>query len=84
MNAIEFQLRGECIALCDLLKATGLADSGGEAKALIAAGEVSVDGETELRKTAKIRAGQVVSHAGRLVRVKAASEGRPPPRATRQ
>lgn len=71
MNCLEFQLRGECIALCDLLKAAGLADSGGEAKALIAAGAVSVDGETELRKTAKIRAGQVVTHAGQSVRVKA-------------
>lgn len=58
---IEFQLRGEFVALNDLLKLSGVCDSGGAGKMLVAAGEVQVDGETELRKTAKIRAGQVVS-----------------------
>lgn len=61
MQEIEFQLRGEFIALNDLLKLTGVCDSGGAGKALVAEGAVQVDGETELRKTAKIRAGQVVS-----------------------
>jgi ribosome-associated protein len=61
MQQIEFQLRGEFIALNDLLKLAGVADSGGAGKALVAAGAVRVDGATELRKTAKIRAGQVVS-----------------------
>lgn len=58
---IEFQLRGEFIALNDLLKLAGVVDSGGAGKALVAEGAVRVDGATELRKTAKIRAGQVVS-----------------------
>jgi len=57
---LEFQLRGEFIALNDLLKLSGVCDSGGAGKALVAEGEVSVDGAVELRKTAKIRAGQVV------------------------
>ena len=60
MQTIEFQLNAEHIALCDLLKLTGVADSGGRGKALVAAGEVRVDGKPENRKTAKIRAGQVV------------------------
>lgn len=60
MQTIEFQLNAEHIALCDLLKLTGVADSGGRGKALVAAGEVRVDGKAENRKTAKIRAGQVV------------------------
>jgi len=60
MQTIEFQLNAEHIALCDLLKLTGVADSGGRGKALVAAGEVRVDGQPETRKTAKIRAGQVV------------------------
>ena len=47
----------------------GLADSGGQARALIAEGQVRVDGQTELRKTAKMRAGQVVEFAGQRVRV---------------
>jgi len=63
------ELRGEYIELDKLLKATGLADSGGQARALIAAGEVRVDGQVELRKTAKMRAGQVVEFGGQRVRV---------------
>ncbi len=55
-----FELKGEFIALCDLLKTTGIADSGGQGKAFVAEGIVRVDGEIELRKTAKIRKGQVV------------------------
>lgn len=69
MAHIDLQLRGEHIALDKLLKATGLADSGGQARALIAQGRVLVDGQIELRKTAKLRAGQVVSFGGQDVRV---------------
>ena len=46
--------------LNQLLKLVGLADSGGQGKAIVASGEVTVDGVLELRKTCKIRAGQVV------------------------
>lgn len=67
MNAIDFPLRGEYITLDALLKATGLASSGGIAKMMVAEGLVKVDGRDELRKTSKIRAGQVVSlHATRI------------------
>lgn len=69
----DFQMKGEFIPLDALLKATGLASSGGEAKALVAAGRVQVDGQRELRKRCKIRAGQVVSVAGTSIRVVAAS-----------
>ncbi|MFZ5482678.1 MAG: RNA-binding S4 domain-containing protein [Pseudomonadota bacterium] len=64
---IDFTLRGEHIALCDLLKLTGVADSGGQGKALAASGEVKVDGEVETRKTAKIRVGQRVECRGALI-----------------
>ncbi|MGL1765683.1 RNA-binding S4 domain-containing protein, partial [Vibrio parahaemolyticus] len=47
-------MRGEFIELDKLLKATGLVESGGRARVLIAGGEVTVDGQVELRKTAKI------------------------------
>lgn len=73
MNDLALALRGDYIELDKLLKATGLADSGGRARALIAAGEVVVDGQVELRKTAKMRAGQVVVFAGHTVRVLAAA-----------
>jgi ribosome-associated protein len=75
MKSIEFALRGEHITLDALLKATGLAESGGRAKAMVAAGLVQVDGQQELRKTCKLRAGQVVALAGTRVRVTAAAPG---------
>ena len=61
MQQIEFRLNGEHIELNQLLKMVGVCDSGGAGKALVAQGVVSVDGELELRKTAKIRAGAVVT-----------------------
>ncbi|MDL5032770.1 RNA-binding S4 domain-containing protein [Pelomonas sp. APW6] len=69
MNDIEFQLRGEYIELDKLLKATGIAGSGGQARVMITDGLVTVDGQPEHRKTAKIRAGQRVSAQGQDVRV---------------
>ena len=60
MPTITFQLNAEYIDLCNLLKLSGLAESGGQGKVLVAAGKVQVDGQPEHRKTAKIRAGQVV------------------------
>jgi ribosome-associated protein len=71
---ILFELRGEHIALCDLLKITGLANSGGHGKLLVASGEVMVDGQTELRKTAKIRSGQVVTVDGASIQVQTAAQ----------
>jgi len=60
MQQIEFRLNREYVQLNQLLKLTGLCDSGGAGKALVAGGGVSVDGSVELRKTCKIRIGQVV------------------------
>jgi ribosome-associated protein len=64
-----FELRGDYIPLCDLLKFCFVTESGGAAKHLIAEGNVLVDGEVELRKACKIRAGQVVSGDGFEIRV---------------
>jgi ribosome-associated protein len=61
MQQLEFQLRGEFVELNQLLKLSGVCDSGGAGKMLVAEGVVSVDGKVELRKTAKIRGGQVVT-----------------------
>ena len=72
MQLIDFALRGDHITLDALLKATGLAPSGGIAKLMIADGLVQVDGREELRKTCKIRAGQVVSLSGARISVVAA------------
>lgn len=60
MQKVSFDLTGEFIELNQLLKLSGLCDSGGAGKVMVASGAVSVDGKKELRKTAKIRAGQCV------------------------
>ena len=60
MERIRFGLDGDYVELNQLLKLVGLCGSGGIGKQIVASGEVSVDGVQELRKTAKIRAGQVV------------------------
>jgi ribosome-associated protein len=69
LQQITFDLRGDFITLDSLLKACGVAESGGRAKTLVAEGRVQVDGQDELRKTAKIRAGQVVSVQGVRIKV---------------
>lgn len=67
MEPLEFTLRGDYIALCDLLKLTGIADSGGQGKLMVANGEVTVDGRVESSKTAKIRANQTVCCLGQSI-----------------
>jgi ribosome-associated protein len=65
---IEFKLEDrEYIELTDLLKVTGLFDSGGMAKTAISEGRVLVDGLQELRRRCKIRKGQVVGYEGRTI-----------------
>lgn len=71
MTQQDFHLRGEFVELCNLLKLTGVCDSGGAGKALVAEGLVRVDGQVETRKTAKIRAGQVVTVGDMCISVQA-------------
>lgn len=65
----SFQLDREFVELHALLKLLALAPSGGAAKAMIAAGLVSVDGEIETRKGRKVRENQVVRLADEEIRV---------------
>ena len=69
MRHIDFAVRGEFITLDRLLKACGIAPSGGAAKTMVAEGKVQVDGQDELRKSAKLRPGQVVSLTGVRIRL---------------
>ncbi|MDH7452272.1 RNA-binding S4 domain-containing protein [Luteimonas composti] len=69
MDDGTFELDGEYVELNQLLKLCGLVDSGGAGKAVVASGAVRVDGAVELRKTCKIRAGQVVELDGARIRV---------------
>ena len=64
VETIQIQLKGEYVRLCDLLKLAGVVNSSGQGKHMVAEGEVTVDGEPESRKTAKIRAGQTVECRG--------------------
>lgn len=69
MQTIPFEVRGEYVELCDLLKLAGIADSGGQGKQMVADGQVRVDGQVELRKRAKIRPGQQVEFQGQRIQV---------------
>lgn len=73
MNLIEFPLDREHVELHHLLKLTGVCDSGGRGKAIVASGAVTVDGAVELRKTCKIRTGQIVRVGDAEIRVVASS-----------
>ncbi|PLY01395.1 MAG: ribosome-associated protein [Desulfuromonas sp.] len=65
-----FELEGRpFVALCDLLKLTGMSHSGGSAKLAIAEGLVLVDGHVETRKRCKILSGQTVTFEGQQVKV---------------
>jgi ribosome-associated protein len=69
MLRVRFRLTGAFIALNDLLKVAGVCASGGAGKALVATGQVRVDGRIELRKTCKIRAGQAIRVGDTEIRV---------------
>ncbi len=61
MQNVDFLLEREFVELNQLLKLAGVVDSGGAGKHLVAEGLVSVDGQIELRKTCKVRSGQIVT-----------------------
>lgn len=67
MEIVKFELKGEFIELCNLLKLVGIANSGGQGKMMVADGIVEVDGTIETRKTAKIRAGQQIACMGQKI-----------------
>lgn len=70
MTTLDFLLERDFVELNQLLKLVGLCDSGGAGKQLVASGAVRVDGVVELRKTAKIRAGQRVTLGENEVQVR--------------
>jgi len=58
------------IELCQLLKLGGMAESGGEAKHLIQAGLVQLNGEVETRRGKKLMPGDQVTFRGQTLVVK--------------
>jgi len=65
----DVEIRGDTIRLGQLLKLSGIAGSGAEAKALLLEGAVTVNDEPEARRGRQLRRGDVVAVAGESVRV---------------
>lgn len=65
----DIEIRGDGIRLGQLLKLSSLADSGGDARALLEQGVVSVNGEPEARRGRQLKPGDVVAVGEHAVRV---------------
>ncbi len=63
METLHFKIEGPYIELIALLKATGIAETGGHAKFIVDDGVVLRNGETETRKRAKLIPGDVLEIA---------------------
>jgi len=66
---IEFKVTGEYIPMIQLLKATNLVQTGGEAQIVVDEGEVKYNGVVDYRKRLKVRAGDTVEFAGETIKV---------------
>jgi ribosome-associated protein len=66
----DVEIRGYVIRLGQLLKLSGLADSGADAKALLTGGSVTVNGEPEERRGRQLHPGDVVAVGDDAVRVR--------------
>jgi len=73
----DVAIREQTIRLGQLMKLAGLADSGGEARSLIADGEARVNGEVETRRGRQLHDGDVVAVLGEAVRVTTPGAARP-------
>lgn len=66
---MEHTLKGEFIELIKLLKFSGIAGTGGEAKMIVDEGEVKLNDQVENRKRAKVRRGDKVEVRGQVIKV---------------
>ena len=67
---MEITITTEFIKLDSLLKLAGLCYTGGEAKELVQAGQVLVNGEVCTQRGKKLRDGDIATYAGKTVKVK--------------
>jgi ribosome-associated protein len=65
----EIEIEGDMIRLGQLLKLSALADSGADARELLLASEVTVNGEPEARRGRQLHRGDVVAVGEQAVRV---------------
>lgn len=66
---IEFKVEGDHIPMIQLLKATHLVSTGGEAQIVVAEGEVKYNGEVDYRKRLKVKKGDMVEFRGTMIKV---------------
>ncbi len=64
-----FAINEDYIPLIQLLKASRIAQSGGDAQRLVEEGMVTINGNREERKRAKLRHGDVVTCKGVSIRI---------------
>ncbi len=69
-NSQEIAIRGDHIELAQLLKFSGLAETGGEAKQVIGAGQVELNGVVETQRGKKVVPGDRVSYNGQTLLVR--------------
>jgi ribosome-associated protein len=69
----DLPIRGESIRLGQALKLSGLAESGGEARALVEDGAVTVNAEIETRRGRQLRHGDVVAVGDDVLRIEASA-----------
>lgn len=65
----DVAIDGDMIRLGQFLKIADLVDTGGEGKILITSGDVTVNGEVDLRRGRQLHPGDVVEVQGRRARV---------------
>jgi ribosome-associated protein len=69
----DLPIRGETIRLGQALKLSGLAESGGEARALVEDGAVTVNAEVETRRGRQLHHGDVVAVGEDALRIEASA-----------
>jgi ribosome-associated protein len=67
---IEFQPEGDFIPLIQLLKATNLVRTGGEAQQVVSEGLVKYNGTIDYRKRLKVKPGDIVEYKKKKILVK--------------
>jgi len=66
---MTFKVEGDYIPMIQLLKATNLVETGGEAQIVVAEGEVMYNGEVDYRKRLKVKKGDLVEFRGTKIKV---------------
>ena len=66
---IEFKVEGDFIQMIQLLKATHLVSTGGEAQIVVSEGEVMYNGEVDYRKRLKVKSGDIVEFRGTKIKI---------------